>query len=85
MKVIITPSAQKDFGRLPHKDKAKIKKKILQLENNALEGKKLLGELHELRSLRAWPYRILYYIHSKEKSIYITTIMHRQGACRNIR
>lgn len=80
MKVIITPSAQKDFNYLQQKDKQKIKKKLSILESSPLEGKKLLGELNELRSFRAWPYRILYYIDVEEKTIYVTSIVHRQGA-----
>jgi mRNA interferase RelE/StbE len=80
MKVIITPSAQKSFNRLPKKDKEKIKKKFSVLEGSPLEGKKLSGELNELRSIRAWPYRILYYINNEEKIIYIASIVHRQGA-----
>lgn len=82
MKVVITPSAQKDFSRLQPKDKQKIKKKLIVIEVNPLEGKKLSGELNELRSIRAWPYRILYYIDAEEKTIYITSIVHRQGAYR---
>lgn len=82
MKVTITPSAQKDFSHLQQKDKEKIKKKLSLLETNPLEGKKLSGELNELRSLRAWPYRIIYYIKNEEKAAYITSIVHRQGAYR---
>lgn len=80
MKVVITPSAQKDFSRLQQKDRQKVKTKLVVLETNPLEGKKLSGELKELRSIRAWPYRILYYINVKEKTVYVTSIIHRQGA-----
>ncbi|GEM_PF-1065020 len=74
MKVIVTPSAQKDFSRLQQKDKERVKKKLVLLESRPLEGKKLSGELNELRSLRAWPHRILYYINNEEKAIYIASI-----------
>jgi len=80
MQVVITPSAQKDFKRLPQREKEKIKKKLSLLENNPLGGKKLSGELAQLRSLRSWPYRILYYINHEQKTLYITSIVHRQGA-----
>ncbi len=78
MQVIITPKAQKQFNHLPPTEKAKIKKKLMTLESDPLSGKKLSGELSELRSLRAWPYRIIYY--TNENKIFIASIIHRQGA-----
>lgn len=80
MRVIIAPVAQKDFKRLPQREKEKIKKKLTFLEKNPLGGKKLSGELTQLRSLRSWPYRILYYIDRDQQAVYITSILHRQGA-----
>lgn len=79
MQVIITPKALKQYNHIPKTDQAKIKKKLLVLEQDSQEGKKLSGEFAELRSLRAWPYRIIYYINNKQKKIFITTIAHRQG------
>lgn len=79
MQVIVTPKALKQYKHLPKTDQQKIKKKLLILEQNFQEGKKLSGEFSELRSLRAWPYRIIYYINNKQKKIFITTIAHRQG------
>lgn len=79
MQVIVTPKALKQYKHLPKTDQQKIKKKLLVLEQNAKEGKKLSGEFSELRSLKAWPYRIIYYIDKGQKKIYITTITHRQG------
>jgi mRNA-degrading endonuclease RelE of RelBE toxin-antitoxin system len=79
MEVIVTPKALKQYNHLPKTEQTKIKKKLLLLELNAKDGKKLSGEYSELRSLRAWPYRIVYYIDSKVKKIYVVTIAHRQG------
>jgi mRNA-degrading endonuclease RelE of RelBE toxin-antitoxin system len=79
MDVIVTPKALKQYNHLPKKEKTKIKKKLLLLKQNAQEGKKLSGEYTELRSLRAWPYRIVYFIDNKVKKIYVVTIAHRQG------
>ena len=79
MEVIVTPKALKQYNHLPKTEQTKIKKKLLLLEQNAQEGKKLSGDYNELRSLRAWPYRIVYYINNKVKKIYIVTIAHRQG------
>jgi len=79
MEVIVTPKALKQYNHLPKAEQTKIKKKLLLLEQNAQEGKKLSGEYNELRSLRAWPYRVVYYIDNKVKKIYVVTIAHRQG------
>jgi mRNA-degrading endonuclease RelE of RelBE toxin-antitoxin system len=79
MQVIVTPKALKQYKHLPKTEQAKIKKKALVLEQNSQEGKKLSGEYAELRSLRAWPYRIIYYIDNAQKKIYIVTVAHRQG------
>ncbi len=79
MEVIVTPKALKQYKHFPKTEQAKIAKKLLILEQNAQEGKKLSGECAELRSLRAWPYRIVYYINKKQKKVFIVTIVHRQG------
>lgn len=79
MQVVITPQALKQYTHLPKPDQTKIKKKLLSLEQYPLEGKKLSGKLSEIRSLKAWPYRILYYIDDKAKKVFVVTIAHRQG------
>ncbi len=79
MQVVITPKALKQYKQLPNVDQSKIKKKLLILEQKPLEGKKLVGSLLGVRSLRAWPYRILYFIDEKEKKLFIVTIAHRHG------
>lgn len=79
MRVIVTPKAIEQYEKLPKSEKAKIKRKIAILEDNPLAGKKLGGELLELRSLRAWPYRIIYCI-VDHKFIKIASILHRQRA-----
>jgi len=79
MRVVITPNATKQYKHLPISEQVKVKRKLSLLEQNPFEGKKLTGNLSEVRSLRAWPYRILYYIDSKEQKVFIITIAHRQG------
>lgn len=79
MDIIITPEAEKQYSKLPKIEQKKIKKKLLILEQNQTAGKKLLGASSEIYSLRAWPYRILYYINQSQKTIYIVTIAHKQG------
>lgn len=80
VQVIITPRAQKQFNHLPQSEQAKIRKKLSALESDFLIGKKLSGELSELRSLKAWPYRIIYHIDREQKKVFVTSIVHRQGA-----
>ncbi len=80
MQIIVTPKAQKHFKKLPKPEQAKVKRKFKLLEDAPLSGKKLDGEFIELRSIRAWPYRIFYYLSTKENKIFITSILHRQGA-----
>jgi mRNA-degrading endonuclease RelE of RelBE toxin-antitoxin system len=80
MQVIITPKAQKHFKKLPKPEQTKVKRKFKLLEDDPLSGKKLDGEFAELRSIRAWPYRIFYYLNAKEEKLFITSILHRQGA-----
>lgn len=77
MDVILSKDAGKQYKRLPKSDKTKIHKKLISLQQNPYEGKKLTGELEGIRSLRAWPYRILYEINEEKKTIDILKIAHR--------
>ena len=80
MRVILSKEAQKNYNRLPKPSQTKIKKKLTALQQNPLLGKKLGGELEGDRSLRAWPYRIIYSIDEKQNEIRVSNILHRQGA-----
>ena len=82
MQVIVTPNALRQYEHFQKSDQIKIRNKLLLLEKHPLEGKKLAGKLAEIRSLRAWPYRILYYVNKKERKVFIVTIAHRQGVYR---
>lgn len=79
MQVVITPKALRQFKHLSKTEQTKIKRKLLTLEQSPYEGKKLSGSLSEVWSLKAWPYRILYYVDDKTKKVFIVTIAHRQG------
>lgn len=80
MQVILSKVAKKQYDHLPPPEQKKVKKKLLSLEINPLAGKKLSGELSLYRSLRIWPYRIIYTLNEKEKRVEISDIEHRQGA-----
>lgn len=75
--VFITPQAVKDYKKLSPVEQKKIKKRLALLESSPTSGKRLTGKLSGIYSLRAWPYRILYIIQSKE--VWVTHIAHRQG------
>ena len=79
MEVIITPQASKQYDQIPKTEQLKIKKKLLVLNQNPYDGKKLSGNFSGLRSLRAWPYRIIYYVDEKLKRVFVVTLAHRQG------
>lgn len=79
MLVFITKEATKHFNTLKQSDQNKIAKKLFLLKSNPHLGKKLSGELSGTRSLKAWPYRIIYYIDALKREIWVTSILHRQG------
>jgi len=80
--VILSREAQKHYNYLSKSNKGKVKKKLLALQENPLSGKKLTGSLTNYRSLRVWPYRIIYTINKQEQKIEVSDILHRQGAYR---
>lgn len=80
MQVILSKNAAKHLERLPKSEKLKIEKKLLRLRENPYSGKKLSGELDKSRSLKAWPYRIIYSINESKKIVEVSEILHRQGA-----
>lgn len=72
------PEAVKQLKKLSTSEKKKVSKKLELLSKNPYSGKALKGELEGLRSLRAWPYRIIYEV--KNKSLIILSVAHRQSA-----
>jgi len=80
MQVTLSKEANKQYSKIPKQDKNKVKKKLLLLVENSFAGKKLSGKYAKLRSLKSWPYRIIYLILEKEKEVWIVSILHRQGA-----
>jgi len=78
-KVFITSQAQKEYQKLPRRERIKIRQKLTELEENSLAGKKLVGKLTGLYSLRIWPYRAIYLV-KRNKEVWVVHILHRQGA-----
>lgn len=79
MNVFLTREAQEQYKKLIQSDREKIDKKIILLKKEPFIGKKLTGKYKETRSLKAWPYRIVYFINERKNEIWIVSILHRQG------
>ena len=71
MRLALSANAQREYKRIPRQEQAKIKKKLVSLENNPYSGKKLGGEFAKYHSILAWPYRIIYRIDKEENRIYV--------------
>lgn len=79
MNVVFSRDAQKQLEKLPKAEVKKVVRKIEQIKSSPYSAKKLSGELGKQYSLKAWPYRIIYQIYSKDKNILILQVEHRQA------
>jgi mRNA-degrading endonuclease RelE of RelBE toxin-antitoxin system len=82
MKLFLTADAEKQFRKLPKPEQRKIEKKLKLLSVNPHAGKKLTGDYAQERSIRAWPYRIIYGLatHTEQEAVIVFAILHRQWA-----
>ncbi|NQT67592.1 MAG: type II toxin-antitoxin system RelE/ParE family toxin [Actinobacteria bacterium] len=79
MKVNYSKTSLKQLKKLPRTKQIEILKKIEKLKNNPDAGKKLKGPLKNFRSLKTWPYRIIYQYSENTNKIFINVIQHRQS------
>lgn len=79
MKVNYSKTSLKQLKKLTRTKQIEILKKIEKLKNDPDAGKKLKGPLKNFRSLKTWPYRIIYQYSKNDKTIFINIIQHRQG------
>lgn len=77
MRLVYKPQVIKQLKKLSLSDKTKVINKLGVLTNDPYSGKLLKGEFEGLRSLRAWPYRIIYQV--RKYQIVIYSITHRQS------
>ncbi len=77
MEIIYKSEALRDLKKIGAKDLPKIRKKILALGSNPLNGKQLQGKFDGCRCLRAWPLRIIYTFNPKTNIITIETVDYR--------
>ena len=78
-RVILSPRARKQLGKLGEKDQKKIWDALHQLSKSPFMGKKLQGDMIGRYTLRVWPYRIIYTIDKKVVTVTVLAIGHRQG------
>lgn len=78
MKVEYSHTARKQIKKLLKSKRVKVLGIIEKLKNDPYAGKKLKGEFKGLRSLKVWPYRIIYRYLPQERLLFINVIEHRQ-------
>lgn len=77
MQIFYKDEAIRKLKNLGPKEKQKSKRKIESLLLNPLSGKILKGEFAGVRSLKAWPLRIIYTFDSQSQTITIITVDYR--------
>lgn len=80
MKVNYSKTSLKQLKKLPKAKQIEVLKKIEKLKNYPYAGKNLKRPLKNFRSLKVWPYRIIYQYFENANTIFINIIQHRQGA-----
>ena len=78
MQVVYSQTSAKQLKKLPKNTQVKTLQIINKLKQNPLSGKPLQGGSKHLRSLRIWPYRIVYLFNSNNQTIFINVIQHRK-------
>ena len=80
--VVLKPKARKELRSLPMTDQQKVVSILETLAENPLIGKQLQGKYSGLRSVRAWPYRIIYAVNHKIITVTVVKIGHRKEVYR---
>ena len=78
-RVIVEPRAEKELRRLPKHELPRMAEALRSLAFDPYVGKKLRGEWEGHRSLRVWPYRIIYVVQKHIITVNVVAIGHRQG------
>ena len=81
-RIEIKNQAKKEIQSLPKKDQLRIIEALHLLQHNPLAGKKLAGEYEGARSLRIWPYRIIYTIYREVLTVVVLRVSHRKNVYR---
>lgn len=78
-KIVVKKQAKKSLEAIDKRFIHKINEAINILQEYPLLGKPLEGEYKGQRSLKVWPYRIIYQIYKQQLVILIISIKHRQN------
>jgi mRNA interferase RelE/StbE len=78
----IKAKAQKQLETLPKKDQRRVLDAFDLLRENPTAGKQLEGKYKGLRSLRLWPYRIIYAVDHRIITVTVVKIGHRKDVYR---
>lgn len=76
--VEVKKKVKKEIRALPKKDQERIIACFDVLRENPMAGKMLEGKYKGLRSLRVWPYRILYSVDHRIVTVTVVKVGHRQ-------
>ena len=81
--ILVTRNAQKSLGRIEGRHRERVSLAILALRQDPFQGKHLKGgDRRDLRSLRVWPYRIVYQMFRQELIVSVIDAPHRKDAYR---
>ncbi len=78
----VKTKAQKQLEFFPKKDQRRVLMAFEVLKENPTAGNQLEGKYKGLRSLRVWPYRILYAIDHSIITVTVVKIGHRKDVYR---
>ena len=78
----VKPKVQKQLESLPKKDKQKVVAAFEVLKEHPMAGKQLEGKYKGFRSLRVWPYRIIYAVDHSIITVTVVRIGHRKDVYR---
>lgn len=81
-RLFMTKQADKQFESLQKKDQKRVQATFEVLKENPLAGKQLEGKYKGLRSLRVWPYRILYAVDHDIITVTVVKVGHRKDVYR---
>ena len=77
--VVVEKHARKRLLKLPLSIHKRIIRALEIIQENPLIGVKLHGELEKYYKYRVGDYRIVYYFDSKESTVTVVKVEHRQG------
>lgn len=78
----LTAQARKDRAKIPEPIRERVDRALDALRRDPFQGKSLQGDLKGARSIRVWPYRIVYQMYRRELVVIVIGIPNRKDAYR---